>query len=161
MRIVAIETINVEAFSNLVWVRIHTDDGIVGLGETFRNSQAVIAYLHETCAPYLLGKNPLDLERHHADLMSRVVNHFNGFPTRCIEIRGNSAIDLALWDILGKTTNCPLYQLLGGATQERMRIYNTCVGYSYDIRASSDLSPGPVFGDCRQSRRTRRGHTRI
>src|SRR6185312_13212483 len=78
MRIVAIETVNVEAFSNLVWIRIHTDDGIVGLGETFRNSQAVIAYLHETCAPYLLGKNPLHLERHHAALMSRVVNHFNG-----------------------------------------------------------------------------------
>ncbi len=141
MRIAAIETINVEAFSNLVWVRVHTDDGLIGLGETFRNPQAVIAYVHETCAPYLLGKDPLHIERHHAALMSRVVNHFNGFPTRCIEIRGNSAVDLALWDIFGKAMNCPLYQLLGGLTHERTRVYNTCVGYSYDLRASSDLHP--------------------
>jgi L-alanine-DL-glutamate epimerase-like enolase superfamily enzyme len=141
MRINALETVNVEAFGNVVWVRIHTDEGLVGLGETFRNPQAVISYLHETCAPCLLGKDPLQIEKLHAALMSRAVNHFNGFPTRSIEIRGNSAVDIALWDILGQALGCPLYQLLGGLTREGIRVYNTCAGYDYNAHSSTTLHP--------------------
>ena len=63
MKITALETIQVEEFGNVVWVRLLTDQGLVGLGETFRNPQATVAYLHETCAPYLLGKDPLQIER--------------------------------------------------------------------------------------------------
>ena len=51
MKITSIETIQNSKYSNLVWIKIHTDEGLVGLGETFRNPQAIISYLHETCAP--------------------------------------------------------------------------------------------------------------
>src|SRR6266704_1901030 len=132
MKITGVETIQCAAFANLVWLRLHTDEGLVGLGETIRNPQAVVAYVHETCAPYLLGKDPRQIDRHHDALANRVGSHFDGFPTRSIEIRGNSAVDLALWDLLGQALGQPVTQLLGGFTRERIRVYNTCAGYSYN-----------------------------
>jgi L-alanine-DL-glutamate epimerase-like enolase superfamily enzyme len=138
MKITAVETVQLTEFGNVVWVRIHTDEGLVGLGETFRNPRAVIAYIHETCAPYLIGKDPLQVERHHDALMNRVGNHFAGFPSRSVEIRGNSAVDLALWDLAGKALECPVYQLLGGLVNERIRVYNTCAGYGYNAAARID-----------------------
>ncbi len=135
MKITGVETIQCAAFANLVWLRLHTDEGLVGLGETIRNPQAVVAYIHETCAPYLLGKDPRQIDRHHDALMHRVGSHFDGFPTRSIEIRGNSAVDLALWDLLGQALGEPVAQLLGGFTRDKIRVYNTCAGYSYNTKA--------------------------
>ncbi len=140
MKITGVETIQCAAFANLVWLRLHTDEGLVGLGETIRNPQAVVAYIHETCAPYLLGKDPRQIDRHHDALMHRVGSHFDGFPTRSIEIRGNSAVDLALWDLLGQALGEPVAQLLGGFTRERIRVYNTCAGYSYNTKALTDYN---------------------
>jgi galactonate dehydratase len=140
MRITAIETVQVEEFSNMLWVRVHTDEGLVGLGETFRNPVATAAYVHETCAPWLLGKDPLQIERHAHTLRHRVGNHFEGFPSRSVEIRGNSAIDLALWDIFGKASGLPLHQLLGGLSRERIRIYNTCASVAYNAKARADAN---------------------
>ena len=55
MKITAIETINLAEFPNVLWVQVHTDAGIVGLGETFYMAQPVAAHVHESCAPYVLG----------------------------------------------------------------------------------------------------------
>jgi L-alanine-DL-glutamate epimerase-like enolase superfamily enzyme len=144
MRMTAVETVQVEEYSNLLWVRLHTDAGLVGLGETFRNPQATAAYIHETCAPYLVGRDPLQVERHGHALMHRVGNHFNGFPTRSVEIRGNSAVDMALWDLVGQALGAPLYQLLGGLAHERVPIYNTCAGYAYNARARAGANTQQV-----------------
>jgi galactonate dehydratase len=140
MKITAIETVQVAEYGNLVWVELHTDEGLCGLGETFRNPEATVAYIHETCAPYLLGKDPLRIERHARALASEVGNHFLGFPSRSVEVRGNSAIDLALWDLFGKAAALPLYQLLGGLCRERIRIYNTCASATYNrmVRAETN-----------------------
>jgi L-alanine-DL-glutamate epimerase-like enolase superfamily enzyme len=138
MRITALETIQVPEYSNLVWVELRTDEGLTGLGETFRNPEATVAYLHETCAPYLLGKDPLQIERHARALMAEVGNHFAGYPSRSIELRGNSAVDLALWDLFGKAAGLPLYQLLGGLSRDRIRIYNTCASAAYNRTARTD-----------------------
>ena len=86
--------------------------------------------MHETAAPYLLGKDPLQIDRHWLGL-----NPFVGFNSTATEGRGRSAIDIALWDILGKVCNQPVYQLLGGASRERIRTYNTCAGYRYVRKA--------------------------
>jgi galactonate dehydratase len=140
MKITALETVQVEEFGNVVWVRIHTDEGLIGLGETFRNPLATITYLHETCAPYLLGKDPCQPELHYQALSNRVGNSFKGYPTRSVEVRGNSAVDIALWDLLGQSLGAPLYQVLGGAVRDRLRVYNTCAGYSYNTKARSDAN---------------------
>ena len=48
-------------------------------------------------------------------------------------MRALSAIDLALWDLLGKSLNAPVYRLIGGKTNPRVRLYNTCFPYKYDF----------------------------
>jgi galactonate dehydratase len=131
VKVTALETIQLGEFPNLCWVRIHTDEGLVGLGETFFGANTVAAYMHEIVAPYLLGKDPLQIDRH-----SRQLYGYVGFNSTGAEARGNSALDLALWDLFGKVTGQPVYQLLGGASRERIRVYNTCAGYRY-VRARS------------------------
>jgi galactonate dehydratase len=140
MRITAVETIQVAEYSNLVWVELATDQGLVGLGETFRNPAATVAYIHETCAPYLLGQDPRQIERHARALMAEVGNHFSGYPSRSVEVRGNSAVDLALWDLFGQAAGLPLHQLLGGLCRDSIRIYNTCASAAYNrlARPGSD-----------------------
>jgi galactonate dehydratase len=138
VKITAVETILVDEFPNIVYVRLHTDEGLVGLGETNFGAGAVAAWVHETAARYLLGKDPLQIERHWQGL-----NPFLGFNSTGVENRGRSAVDIALWDILGQACGQPIYQLLGGASRERIRIYNTCAGYRY-VRALPETAGLPL-----------------
>jgi galactonate dehydratase len=130
MKVTAIETLRFEGFAeNQLWVEVHTDEGIVGLGETYYNPATVCSYIHEVVATYLLGKDPRQIDRH-----GRHLNGYLGFSTTSAEMRGNSAIDIALWDILGQVAGLPIWQLLGGLSRDSIRIYNTCAGYSYGNR---------------------------
>ena len=126
MKITALETIRNAEFPNLLWLHIHTDEGLSGLGETFFGAQAVEAYLHESVTPQLLGQDPGRI-----DYIARKLYGYLGFRGSGVETRGNSAIDIALWDLWGKRTGQPVYQLLGGLTREQVRVYNTCAGYRY------------------------------
>jgi L-alanine-DL-glutamate epimerase-like enolase superfamily enzyme len=130
MKVTAVETVRLGEFPNVLWVRVHTDEGLVGLGETFYAVAPVEAQIHETCAPYLLGKDPLEIERHSRNFLQGYL----GFKSVGVEVRAASAIDIALWDLFGKATGQPLYQLLGGKCRDRIRVYNTCAGYRY-VRA--------------------------
>jgi galactonate dehydratase len=127
MRITAIETIQLEEFPNLLWVHVHSDQGLVGLGETFFGPNAVAAYIHETAAPRLLGQDALAIDRHSRTLL----NNYLGFSGTGAEMRGASAIDIALWDLFGQVTGQPIHQLLGGLSRQSIRTYNTCAGYRY------------------------------
>jgi L-alanine-DL-glutamate epimerase-like enolase superfamily enzyme len=128
---IKVETIQVGEFPNCLWVRVHTDEGLVGLGETFYGVAPVAAYVHETAAPYLLGKDPLEIERHSRNFMYSYL----GAKSVGVEMRAASAIDIALWDLFGKTVGQPVYQLLGGRSREKIRVYNTCAGYQYVRKA--------------------------
>ena len=114
-----------QALPNNLWVRLYTDDGLVGLGETYYLPRGVAAIIHDLFAPLLIGRDPLDVENHWTNLFS-VVN-FCGFAGA--ELRAISAIDVALWDIAGQYLQQPIYNLLGGRNRDRIRVYNTCVGY--------------------------------
>ncbi len=126
MIVTDIETIRLDAFPNILWVLVKTDQDIVGLGETFYGTQAAEGHIHQTIAPYLIGKDPRNIERHQAHLTG-----YLGFAGSGAEVRGRSAVDIALWDILGKSVGLPLCDLLGGRVRDSVKAYNTCAGYSY------------------------------
>jgi L-alanine-DL-glutamate epimerase-like enolase superfamily enzyme len=126
VKIQKIETIRIAEHANICWVEVHTDEGVTGLGETFFGAEAVEAYIHETAAPLLIGRDPLQIEA-----ISRALTGYLGFASTGVEMRGNSAIDIALWDIFGKVSNQPIAQLLGGFTRSEIRTYNTCAGTGY------------------------------
>jgi galactonate dehydratase len=95
----------------------------------------VEAHLHETVAPKVIGQDPLQIDRLAADLVG-----YLGFRSTGAESRGNSAFDLALWDIFGKATGQPVAQLLGGFTRDSIRTYNTCAGPDYIRKATGQQS---------------------
>ncbi|MEL7612104.1 mandelate racemase/muconate lactonizing enzyme family protein [Vreelandella titanicae] len=127
MKITAIKTYRLKEFSNVLWVHVETDAGIVGLGETFYGAGAVEAHIHETLSERLLGKDPLHIEALHKEMVSLPMAQ----SSTGAEYRAASAIDIALWDIFGKVCNQPVHQMLGGLCWEKIRIYNTCAGYRY------------------------------
>lgn len=138
-KIRSVATVQLEMQPNVLWVLLETEDGAVGLGETFFGADAVAAYLHETAAPYLLGKDALDITAHWRALYRLWSRKGVG-----AEARGASAVDIALWDLFGQSTGLPLYQLLGGKVRDAVPVYNTCAGPAYQ---GTRLRPGEsLFG---------------
>jgi galactonate dehydratase len=132
MKITAVETIYLPRGINVhvgaityLWVRIHTDEGLIGLGESYPNAEAEAAIVHSRLAAVLLGRDPSAIDRLWADMFLAV--SYSGWAGA--EMRALSAVDIALWDLLGKVTGQPIYKLLGGASRQSIRIYNTCYDY--------------------------------
>jgi len=129
MKITAIETIHLARGITVhagpvqwLWVRIHTDAGIVGLGETYPDPLAEKAVVLNRLAPVLLGRDASQIDRLWSDMFEAIA--YSGWAGA--ELRAISAIDIALWDIAGKSAGKPIYQLLGGASRDAIRTYNTC-----------------------------------
>jgi L-alanine-DL-glutamate epimerase-like enolase superfamily enzyme len=139
MKITKLETLRLGEFPNLLWLRVHTDEGLAGLGETSFSAASVEAYVHEFIAPRVVGRDPLEIER-----LSRSLTGYLGFRGSGVETRAASAFDIALWDLYGKVCGQPLYQVLGGAGRDSVRTYNTCAGYRYirDARQQSSSNWG-------------------
>jgi L-alanine-DL-glutamate epimerase-like enolase superfamily enzyme len=114
---------------------LHTDDGTTGLGEAFYGAGSVEAYVHDSVAPALLALDDVTPER-----AARVLAPYAGFQGGGAELRGNGAVDVALWDLLGKRTSQPLVRLLGGPVRDTMSIYNTCAGSRYVSESSRQHS---------------------
>jgi L-alanine-DL-glutamate epimerase-like enolase superfamily enzyme len=141
-QITAIETsIPHGIMPNLMLLRIHTDDGLVGCGETYYTPHAIAALIHDWMAERLLGADALAVESHWRWLYERTTPF--GHPGA--ELRAISAIDLALWDLLGQATGQPVYRLLGGPVRERIPVYNTCGGPGYGA-AVEGKAVGPATG---------------
>ena len=113
-------------------VRVYTDAGITGTGEAGLWAHHRLVYEALTdLAEYYVGKDPALIE-HHFQAVSRDT-HFGG----AILSAALSAIDIALWDILGKSVGKPVYQLLGGKVRDKVRVFANVVGESPDARAES------------------------
>ena len=132
MKITKLETVRIAEFPQLVWLHVYTDEGLIGLGETFMNASSVETYLHDEIAPAVIGRDPLAIDAIARDLVPYV-----GFNSTGVEVRAASCLDIALWDLFGKHTGQPVVQLLGGRTRERIRTYNTCAGAQYMRKAQT------------------------
>jgi L-alanine-DL-glutamate epimerase-like enolase superfamily enzyme len=146
MKITAIETVRIAERPNLLWVQVHTDEGLVGLGETFFGAATVEAHVHEYIAPRVIGRDPLEIDKLAGDLVG-----YLGFRSSGAEVRGNSAFDIALWDLFGKAVNQPIAQLLGGFTRREIRTYNTCAGTEYIKKATGQTTANYDLGGAHKS----------
>lgn len=105
--------------ANAIYVRIDSDSGLTGTGETVlkRRDRTVETNLHEIAA-YLVGKDPFAIEDHFEKLYRDTF--WVGGP---LHSSGRSAVDIALWDLLGQHLGAPVYQLLGGPTRTEILTY--------------------------------------
>ena len=117
-------------------VRLETDDGLVGWGEGQAPvaPRATAAIVEELCAPLLLGRDPFDVEYIWYRLYSamRERGHVTGFYVDAL-----AAVDLALYDLLGKALNKPVYKILGGAFRPDVQVYAGLGGTEPDAAAAN------------------------
>ncbi len=151
-RITAIETLIPDGIMpGLLLLRIHTDAGtidgnsVIGHGESYYAPHAVAAVVHDWMARRLLGACATAIESHWRFLYERAT----AFGGKGAELRAISAIDLALWDILGQTTRQPVWRLLGGPVRDAIPVYNSCGGPGYGRRPPNapDGQGWPGHGD--------------
>jgi galactonate dehydratase len=126
MQIAAIETLRLAEHPNVLWVHVEGEDGYKGLGETYFMPKAVEAYIHEWVAPRLIGERFDSIDR-----LVRMLRPYLGNRSAGIEMRGNSAVDIALWDLQARINGKSLVDQLGGRMRETLRVYNTCAGPAY------------------------------
>ena len=120
MKVSDIKIFTVDCFrTNWVFVKVYTDEGIDGVGEaTLEYKEKALWGAVEHIKEYLVGQNPMDIEKHwHAIYRDA---YWRGGP---VLMSALSAVEMALWDILGKTLRVPVYQLLGGKVHNEVRIY--------------------------------------
>ncbi|QLG49829.1 mandelate racemase/muconate lactonizing enzyme family protein [Natrinema halophilum] len=129
VEITDIETCVVEG--NFEWnlVKVHTDAGVTGIGESYRGGG--VTEIMEYMKRFLIGENPLDVER----LFRRMVQEMSGHGgTTGKVVTAASGIEVALWDATGKILGLPVYQLLGGKYRDDIRIYADChAGEAYEV----------------------------
>src|SRR5918997_1814669 len=122
MKVTRIETLLVHPdHRNLVFVKVHTDEGIVGIGEAYsagpdRATAAVI----DDFAEWLVGRDPTEIER-----LWTLMYAGSRFPGGVVVNSAISGIEQALWDISGKALGVPVYKLLGGVCRDRIRVYQS------------------------------------
>lgn len=120
MKVTDIKTFVVDCFrTNWIFVKVETDEGLCGVGEgTLEYKEKAFLGAMEHLKEYLVGKNPLDIELHFRNIYRDA--YWRGGP---VLMSALSAVECALWDILGKHLGVPVYQLLGGKVNDKVRIY--------------------------------------
>ncbi|MCW5983216.1 MAG: mandelate racemase/muconate lactonizing enzyme family protein [Bryobacteraceae bacterium] len=120
--------------AEFMWVRLHTDAGIIGTGETYPFAQGEVGALRDY-ARVILRHDPRDIDglwRNYYHAMA--MRNAGGADMRIL-----SAVNMAQLDILGQASGLPLYRLLGGKTRQRVRVYNTTTDYW----AINEMKMGP------------------
>ena len=120
MKVTDIKVFAVDCFrTNWMFVKVYTDEGLTGVGEaTLEYKEKALTGAVEHIREYLVGKNPLTIEKHVHDIYRDA--YWRG---GAVLMSALSAVEMALWDILGKSLGVPVYQLLGGKVHDKVRIY--------------------------------------
>ena len=131
-----------------VIVRINTDEGISGIGEAGLaygvGHSAAAGMVKNLAEAYLIGTDPMKTEKLWEDMFTTTFWAQGGGP---VVFSGMSAIDIALWDIKGKVLGVPIYQLLGGKTNESLRTYASQIQFGWDINTFHMLVHPEQYGE--------------
>jgi L-rhamnonate dehydratase len=110
-------------------VRLQTDDGLEGVGSVGVGNGSAIYILEHSLKPIVLGANPFDVEL----LWEKMFRSTIYFGRKGTALEAISAVDIALWDLMGKATGQPVYNLLGGRTRDRIRVYASRLYANQDL----------------------------
>lgn len=122
MKVAWVETVRLAHHREYVWVRVGTDDGLVGTGETMPRVDAVERIVHDVLAPLLIGGDASPEAFWERAFQAVSYHGYAG-----AELRALSGVDIALWDLLGRRAGLPVHRLLGGPCRTSVPVYNTCV----------------------------------
>jgi galactonate dehydratase len=129
MRITKLETLLVKP--RWLFLKIHTDAGLVGLGEPILEGRALtVAQAVAELEPYLLGKDPTRVVHHWQAMYKHAF--YRGGPILTSALSG---VEQALWDLAGKAVGLPVYRLLGGPLRDRIKVYAHCHGATDEAAA--------------------------
>jgi galactonate dehydratase len=132
---------------NPIFVRIHTDEGISGVGEAGLaydlGHTAAASMIQEIAEEMLLGWDPFQTELLWARMLRESFWGLGGGP---VIYSAMSAIDTALWDIKGKALGLPVYQLLGGKVNDKLRTYASQLQFDWEITERRTLSDPKDYG---------------
>jgi L-alanine-DL-glutamate epimerase-like enolase superfamily enzyme len=120
LKITAVDVLPLKTGS--IFVLVRTNEGLTGLGECSpMNARVITSMLRDSLAPIVVGQNPLDIVRLHEEMFHRTYK----LGVMGVQPEAISGIDIALWDILGKATGLPIWQLLGGKRKDKLRLYSS------------------------------------
>ena len=131
MKITDVRTAEIKGHGYSTYVRVYTDEGLVGNGECVHGGAGYPALIHDL-KPLILGEDPLQVDRLFEKM--RRARLFDGAMAGAT-VTAMTGIEIALWDLSGKALGLPVYQLLGGKFRDNVRLY--C-----DSHGGKDLSPG-------------------
>ena len=130
-----------EARSNYVFVKVSTDEGLVGWGESSIGATSVAGVVEEF-GESIVGKDPHRIEEHWQHMYHLHHNIRGG----ALQMAAISGIEIALWDIKGKALGVPVYELLGGAMRDKIWAYGRFDGVAYRLAYGRYLRYGVAFG---------------
>jgi L-rhamnonate dehydratase len=124
----------------LVIVEIETSDGIVGVGTCGSANSGIKPIIDEHFGPLIMGEDPFKVEL----LWSKMYRSSTRFGRRGVAISAISGIDIALWDIMGKSLNVPVYELLGGRSKDEVTVYASRLYALKDLNELADEARGYI-----------------
>jgi L-alanine-DL-glutamate epimerase-like enolase superfamily enzyme len=136
---------------NPIVIRINTDEGISGFGEAglaYGSAQNAGFGIVQDFGKRIIGMDPMKIEKIWEFIMR---NTFWGMGGGGVVFAGISAIDIALWDIKGKALGVPVYQLLGGKTNEKLRTYASQIQFDWDKKGRNLSRPEEYAEACRKA----------
>ena len=127
-----------------ILVRAATDDGLVGWGECFAYgaTEAVCHVVDDALAPIVRGQDPTQIE----SLVDRMHRALMIWGRRGLAMMAVSGVELALWDLAGKARNVPVYELLGGLCQSRLRVYASLLRYDTPSQVGQAVTGALALG---------------
>ena len=145
MQVTRIEISHLEEHPTLLFACVQTSEGLIGYGETEYAIDPLHGVVHRYAALLPLGKTPFQIDRH----WRMIYENADRCGAKGVEMRALSALGFALWDILDQAAGKLRYQLLGGASHDRMPVYNTCAGpvYARALDRSKGIGDGGKLED--------------